>query len=315
MNNADHWLKAITAEGLILIQTRVAGDWGLEMPQRDAAFFHLVVEGRAYLRSEGIEPVELLPGDIVLMVQGTPHKMGHSVQSETVPVERFVATANGVYSQDSNATTVLCGHFGMDRHMVLPAINSLPPLLHLRASGSAPIAETLKQLRREVEHGGVGSQLIVRPLLSALFIYILREWAETKPAETGTWFSALQSSHIARALARIHEKPSHGWTLDSLAKEAGLSRSAFAKQFTASVGEPPHGYLTRWRMGVAAQLLGQTRLRVSEIAAQVGYTSEYSFSRAFKKARGVSPGQARPPRKELDVLARTEVSPDALHHD
>ena len=293
MNDVDHWLKSITAEGLILIRTRVAGDWGLEMPRRDAAFFHFVVEGRAYLRSKGNEPIELLPGDIVLMVQGDSHKMSHSVQSKTIPVEQFIASAHDVYSEESDATMVLCGHFGMDRHMVLPAINSLPPLLHLRAGGNSSIASTLKQLRHELENRAVGSELIVRPLLSALFIYILREWAETRPAETESWFSALQSPHIARALARIHEKPSHGWTLDALADEAGLSRSAFAKQFTASVGEPPHGYLVRWRMGIAAQLLKQTGLRVSEIAAQVGYASEYSFSRAFKQARGLSPGQAR----------------------
>jgi AraC-like DNA-binding protein len=293
MNDAEHWLKPITAEGLILIQTRVAGDWGLEMPQRDVAFFHFVVEGRAYLRSEGMEPVELLPGDIVLMVQGNAHKMSHSLQSDTIPVEQFLAAADGVFSRENEATVVVCGHFGMDRHMVLPAINSLPPILHLHASGNSQIAETLKQLQRELKHREVGSQLVVRNLLSALFIYVLREWAETKPAETGSWFSALQSPHIARALARIHEKPSHGWTLDTLAGEAGLSRSAFARQFTASVGEPPHSYLTRWRIGIAAKLLEQTKLRVSEIAAQVGYTSEYSFSRAFKQARGISPGQAR----------------------
>jgi AraC family transcriptional activator of mtrCDE len=177
--------------------------------------------------------------------------------------------------------------------------------LHLRASGNSSIASTLKQLRQELENRGIGSELIVRPLLSALFIYILREWAETRPAETESWFSALQSPHVARALARIHEKPSHGWTLDALADEAGLSRSAFAKQFTASVGEPPHGYLVRWRMGIAAQLLKQTGMRVSEIAAQVGYASEYSFSRAFKQARGMSPGQARGNGK-LDATARSE---------
>ena len=74
-----------------------------------------------------------------------------------------------------------------------------------------------------------------------------------------------------------------------LAKEAGLSRAAFARQFNASVGEPPHSYLTRWRMGIAAQLLEETDLRVAEIAAHVGYESEFSFSRAFKRARGLAP--------------------------
>ena len=81
--------------------------------------------------------------------------------------------------------------------------------------------------------------------------------------------------------------------LDDLAEQAGLSRAAFVRKFTASVGEPPHSYLTRWRMGIAAQLLEATDLRLGEIASRVGYRSEFSFSRAFKVARGVSPIQYR----------------------
>jgi AraC-like DNA-binding protein len=80
---------------------------------------------------------------------------------------------------------------------------------------------------------------------------------------------------------------------DHLAKEAGMSRAAFARNFSASVGEPPHSYLTRWRMGIATQLLEETDLQLSEIASRVGYRSEFSFSRAFKPARGVSPIQYR----------------------
>jgi AraC-like DNA-binding protein len=72
-----------------------------------------------------------------------------------------------------------------------------------------------------------------------------------------------------------------------------MSRAAFAHNFSALVGEPPHTYLTRWRMGVAAQLLEESDLRLGEIAARAGYRSEFSFSRAFKLARGVWPIQYR----------------------
>ena len=91
----------------------------------------------------------------------------------------------------------------------------------------------------------------------------------------------------------MHEAPERAWTLEDFARVAGLSRAAFARNFSASVGEPPHSYLTRWRMGIAAQLLEETDLRLSEIAPRVGYRSEFSFSRAFKVARGVSPIQYR----------------------
>ena len=121
----------------------------------------------------------------------------------------------------------------------------------------------------------------------------MREWSEVNGPRSGDWFSAVRSPNTARALACIHEAPARPWTIDTLAEEAGLSRSTFARQFLASVGEAPHSYLTRWRMGIAAQLLQDTDLRLTEIARRVGYFSEFSFSRAFKKACGVAPSQLR----------------------
>ena len=155
------------------------------------------------------------------------------------------------------------------------------------------MADILRLLRKEVETADFGNQIVVRHLLSTLFIYVLREWADAASPLAGNWFSALRSPHIARALARIHEAPANDWTLDALAEAAGLSRSAFAAQFRTSVGEPPHGYLIRWRMGIAAQLLEHTGLRMAEIAARVGYKSEFAFGRAFARARGLSPARFR----------------------
>jgi AraC family transcriptional activator of mtrCDE len=144
-------------------------------------------------------------------------------------------------------------------------------------------------LRHEVETPNFGNEIVVRNLLSSLFVYFMRDWAEAVSPAANDWFSAVRSPQIARALASIHEAPERAWTLEELAQEAGLSRAAFARIFSASVGEPPHSYLTRWRMGIAAQLLEETDLRLTEIAPRVGYRSEFSFSRAFKLARGVSP--------------------------
>jgi AraC-like DNA-binding protein len=89
----------------------------------------------------------------------------------------------------------------------------------------------------------------VRNLLSSLFVYFMRDWADAASPTVKDWFSAVRSTDIARALARIHEAPARAWTLEGLARRAGLSRAAFARNFSASVGEPPRSYLTRWRMG------------------------------------------------------------------
>ncbi|WP_397453134.1 AraC family transcriptional regulator [Pseudomonas sp. NA-150] len=296
MNNADHWLNYLAAEGIIIAQSRVKGDWGVYMEQRDGSYFHFLAEGTAYFSLEGQPEIKLEPGDVVVLPQGAPHKLRNSEGGKVVSLGQFVKNSQTLYNRDPDATIVMCGSFGIDRYMVMPAIRSLPPALHLKANSSSvstPIAELLKQLRTEVESSKMGSKMIIRNLLSALFIYVLRQWSETETAEAGTWFAAMQSLHIARALSCIHQHPAGNWTLDTLAHEAGLSRSLFAKQFRESVGETPHSYLTRWRLGIAAQLLSQTAMSIREIAEKVGYQSEYSFTRAFKQARGRTPSKER----------------------
>jgi AraC-like DNA-binding protein len=295
MRALDGWLKAVRADGLVLVRTRVAGPWGFAVPPRDAVVFHFVAEGRAFVRQPDAENLELRAGEMVLFPRGSTHELAHSTRGKTMPPEAFLAKRDGVADRDPNATTLVCGEFRLDRQLALPALRALPKAVSLRAGvepGSSPLSDTLRLLRNEVETPDFGNKIIVRNLLSSLFIYFMRDWAVTSPA-AGDWFSAVRSPHVARALACMHEAPGRAWTLEQLAKEAGMSRAAFARNFSASIGEPPHAYLTRWRMGIATQLLKETDLRLIEVATRVGYRSEFSFSRAFKLARGVSPTHYR----------------------
>jgi AraC-like DNA-binding protein len=296
MGALNGWLKAVRADGMVLARTRVAGPWGFAVQSRNAVVFHFVAEGRAFVRQPDAETMELQPGELVLFPQGSEHEVAHSPRGKAIPLEAFLARRDGVVDPGPKAVTLICGQFNMDQHLALPALRALPQAVALqvgRKPGSSPLSDTLGLLRSEVETPNFGNQIVVRNLLSSLFIYFMRTWADNASPATKDWFSAVRSTHTARALARIHEAPERAWTLEDLAREAGLSRAAFARNFSASVGEPPHSYLTRWRMGIAAQLLEETDLRLSEIASRVGYCSEFSFSRAFKLARGVSPIQYR----------------------
>lgn len=295
MEALDNWLKTIHADGIVLARTRVAGPWGFNVTSRDAVMFHLVAEGRAFVRQLDAAPFELRAGELVLFPSGSAHEVTHSMRGKSIPLDKFLTLRNGVIDPAAQATTLICGQFELDQHLALPAIHALPSVVHLRAADTArrtALTDTLRLLRAEVESTNFGNQIVVRNLLSALFVYFMRDWAETA-AMHGDWFTAVRAPHMARALARMHEAPEISWTLDDLAKEAGLSRAAFARQFSAMVGEPPHKYLTRWRMGIASQLLASTDLRVSEIAARVGYQSEFSFSRTFKRMRGIAPANYR----------------------
>ncbi|RDV00630.1 cupin domain-containing protein [Trinickia dinghuensis] len=295
MNALNGWLKAVRADGLVLVRTRVAGPWGFEVQPRDAVVFHFVAEGRAFVRQPETETIELQAGDMILLPRGGAHEMARSRRGKAMPLEAFLAMRDGVVDQGPKATTLICGQFDVDRHLALPALRALPPAVSLRAGmapGCSPLSDTLRMLRDEVETPNFGNQIVVRNLISSLFVYFIRDWASAQ-STANDWFSALRSPHMTRVLARMHEAPERPWTLDELAKEAGLSRAAFARHFSHSVGEPPHSYLTRWRMGIAAQLLEQTDLRLRDIASRVGYQSEFSFSRAFKMTRGISPVQYR----------------------
>jgi AraC-like DNA-binding protein len=292
MEALDGWLKAIRAEGLVLARTRVAGPWGFAVEPRNAVVFHFAAEGHAFVRQANAETLELGAGELILLPRGGAHEVVHSRRGKAMPLDAFLARRDGVVDRGPKVTTLICGQFNMDQHLALPALRALPQAVLLRA-GTKPehsaLSDTLRMLRNEVETPNFGNHIVVRNLLSSLFVFLMREWADAASPGDSDWFSALRSAQMTRVLARIHEAPERAWTLTELAKEATLSRAAFARNFCALVGEPPHQYLTRWRMGIAAQLLEETELRLGEIASRVGYGSEFSFSRAFKLARGVSP--------------------------
>ena len=296
MDALNGWLKAVRADGLVLVRTRVAGPWGFAVQARDAVVFHFVAEGRAFVRQVDTETIELQAGEMVMFPRGNAHEVAYSKRGRVMPLESFLALRNGVLDSAPKATTLICGQFNMDQHLALPALRALPQVVALRAGmepGSSSLSDTLRMLRHEVETPNFGNHIVVRNLLSSLFVYFMRGWADAASPAANDWFSALRSPQMTRVLACIHEAPGRAWTLEELAKEARLSRAAFARNFCALVGEPPHQYLTRWRMSIAAQLLEETELRLGEIASRVGYRSEFSFSRAFKLARGVSPIQYR----------------------
>jgi transcriptional regulator GlxA family with amidase domain len=113
------------------------------------------------------------------------------------------------------------------------------------------------------------------------------------PAEATGWLAGARDAQIGTVLALLHRDPSRPWTLEELAKAAGLSRSVLAERFQQYLGEPPIAYLTRWRHQLAAQRLAASSDGVARIAADVGYRSEAAFNRAFKRAFGLTPARFR----------------------
>jgi AraC-like DNA-binding protein len=138
-----------------------------------------------------------------------------------------------------------------------------------------------------------GSDTVVANLVDILFVHILRAWLATHDDAGPSWLRALRDPRIGAALAKLHAHPARPWTIESIAAEVNMSRAVFARCFTSLVGEAPMTYLARWRMSLAARRLRDTDEPIARVAEQVGYTSEYSFSRAFVRTYGQPPGRYR----------------------
>jgi AraC-like DNA-binding protein len=135
-----------------------------------------------------------------------------------------------------------------------------------------------------------GAAAVAPSLVDALLVYLLRAWLR---ADTSGWSAALADRATAAALAAVHAEPARTWSVAELGAVAGLSRAAFARRFTALVGEPPLAYVTRWRMTAATRLLRDTDKPLGQVADAVGYGSAFAFAKAFRREYAMTPGEYR----------------------
>jgi AraC-like DNA-binding protein len=189
----------------------------------------------------------------------------------------------------------VCGFLGCDRQPYNPLLGALPRTLAIRGpkNGANLIGDLIRFAIVEGEAQRAGAESILAKLSELMFVQALRQHIETTPEGERGWLSGLRDRHVGAALALIHGKPAEDWTLDRLAREAGLSRSAFAERFAHYVDESPMRYLGRWRMQLAARALERPGVSIAQAAAEVGYQSEAAFNRAFKKLVGAPPGEWR----------------------
>jgi len=199
----------------------------------------------------------------------------------------------------SERAHLVCGFLGCDSRPFNPLIEALPPMMHIRSSGAAH-GSWLKEFTRfavmEAGEKRMGGSGILSKLGELMFAELVRRYVESLPEESRGWLGGVRDRHVGRALNLIHAEPSRPWTLEELAKEAGLSRSSFAERFAGYVGMPPIQYLQKWRLQIAASRL-MDGASISTIAADIGYESEAAFSRAFKRVIGASPADWRDNRK------------------
>jgi len=171
----------------------------------------------------------------------------------------------------------------------------LPSFLRIQNYGEASGAwmeNTLKVIGNEAGRGQLGSDLIALKMSEIIFAQALRTYLENDGAERPV-LAGFADPSIARALTAIHKNPGSLWTLEGLARIAGMSRTAFASRFSSTMTTTPMGYIAHWRMQIARQRLSSSNDPIIAIAEAVGYHSEAAFSRVFKKHHLKAPGAYR----------------------
>ncbi len=265
--------------------------------------YHVVTEGRCWASIDGSAPLLLQAGDVILFPHGDAHVLSSSPgmtaewklhMYEAASLTSLPLSVN-VGGTGEERAGLVCGFLGCDDRPFNPLLSTLPRVIHFadRAGSTRGwLNQFIQVALAESRDRRPGGQSVLSRISEVMFVEAVRRHLETLGPTDQGWLAGLRDEHIGRSLAVLHRRPSHPWSLEELAREAGLSRSAFADRFTYLVGRPPLQYLTRWRMQLAAGLL-EHGSKVTQVAFEVGYESEAAFSRAFKKITGHTPGTWR----------------------
>jgi AraC-like DNA-binding protein len=295
------------ARGAFLLCASMDSPWSLRIEDEAPLEISVVVRGEAWVLPDDGEPMCLTRGDVVI-ARGPDHYTvaddpATAPRAVILPGQRCVTLAGeeleekwrlGVRTWGNAAdgeTLMITGAYQLDGEVSDRLLRVLPSVLVLRADEwDSPV---IPLLTAEIVKDEPGQEAVLDRLLDLLLIAVLRAWFARPEAETPAWYRASSDPAIGHALRLLHHNPAHPWTVAELASETGMSRAALARRFTDLVGEPPMSFLTSWRIALAADLLLEPGATVGSVAHQVGYSSPFALSTAFKRIRGVSPQQHR----------------------
>lgn len=270
-----------------------AGDWSLQYPGIDGLRCYALLSGTCWLAvDDHAEPIRLESGDCLVMTGRQSFRMASDpalTPQDVLPL-LGAAQSGGVATINGGGEVYGFGGFFTfaGRHADL-LLAPLPGVLHLRRQQDRDALRwSIQCMMDELRNPRPGGSLMAQQLALTMLVQALRQHLDQGGTGAG-WLQALAEPRIGRCLHALHAEPARRWTLETLARHAGLSRSALALRFRQCVGKPPLAYLTRWRMLLAGDRLLHSRASVGEIACSLGYESDSAFSAAFRRIMGCSP--------------------------
>jgi AraC-like DNA-binding protein len=309
-------LKTVRLTGAAFFEIAADGAWAVGSPSPGMILprilpdadhliaYHVVTAGTCYGTIAGGAPVPLTAGEVIVFVNADAHVMASAPGAQASPFTTDAMEIAAVgrmpycinYGGNGPVTTrLVCGYLACDKGPFNPLLDNLPPVIKAGDPNSRTgwLGQFIQFALAEAAEKRAGSESVLTKLSELMFIDVLRRYVEMLPPERAGWLAGIRDPFVGRALSFLHEKPARNWTIEELARESGVSRSVLAERFTQLVGVPPITYLAKWRMQIAAEMLARGTANMAAIAAAVGYDSEASFSRAFKKMSGVPPSQWR----------------------
>lgn len=299
LGQALHYLKL---NGAFYCKSDLSGDWGISLPSMPGtSMFHIVTSGSCLIE-HGEEKITLNPGDFVFLPKGDGHIL-RSAPEVTVndlfsyPVTKISHCYETLeIGEEGSKTTMLCGVVQLEHPSANLIINSMPGIIHMECSKSSLsswMSQTVHLIAKEAEQADIGGETVLTRLADVLVVQALRHWIANDEKANEGWLYALKDKRIGKSLSLIHANPGESWTIESLGKEIGMSRTAFANKFKSLVGEPMLQYLTNWRMNLAAMKIKDGEKVSLEFIEELGYKSESSFRRTFKKVMGINIGEVK----------------------
>ncbi len=269
--------------------------------------FHAAERGAFALIARDVR-VTVGSGELAAVFSGVPHSIEPPGWSEAIPLEAILSgEARPSASPAGDATKIFSGVFILHDTVLNPVIASLPPVLHTRLTEG--LLEPVTQILREELHtSGNASAFLIDRALELLCATLIRQHSINTPDDAVGFFRGLKDLRLCRALAEVHRNPRYPWSVEDLAKQAGLSRSRFSARFHELIGEGPMAYVTRWRMSIAARRLRRGGQSVAEVAASVGYDSVPAFTRVFKRNLGAPPSRFRGREANLPSIPAEPIS-------
>lgn len=298
-------LLGLRLEGVEYGRCLMHTPWAVAFPASREARFHFVSQGGCWLRTAATEWMRLESGDAVLLPHGSFHVLASAPDVPTtididrlarVPVSENIYLVRSETADDDAASSVMfCGSMRFNLDPLHPLLTMMPDVMHAGAliKRDPTVPGLLEAMEREVSLDRIGACGILARLADVLAASIIRAWVECGCSDSTGWIAAVQCPRIGKVMAAIHAEPERDWSVPVLADLMGASRSTFAEAFTRTVGESPAKYVAKVKMFQARHWIAHEGMRIAVAAHRLGYDSEASFSRAFKRIVGQAPSAVR----------------------